>query len=340
MQTNPAIEQSRFRWVDLIRALGVFLIVLAQAKYAGSGAGVVRDFYYALTRAAIPLFFMTSGYLLLSKNEAYSDFFRKRAVKVFIPVFVWSAIYLLWRKESFDAALPEIIKTYLLKIARAPVENHLRFFYELFGLYLFTPILRVYLQKAERKDLYYFCGAWFLLIPVVEALQTFTPVQIGFAYDFLAGYAGYFLFGYLAGTLEVNDNHRHIAWIVFLEGLIVTVAGLNLGAYYEIKHPYFEDYFSLGVVVMACALFVALRGQPVSDSAYRLIAPLSRASFGIYLAHALVMTQLLATPPFSILAEVGANVYAIPLLGLLGFGGAFLLIFILQKIPILKRIVP
>jgi surface polysaccharide O-acyltransferase-like enzyme len=91
---------------------------------------------------------------------------------------------------------------------------------------------------------------------------------------------------------------------------------------------------------MSCALFVALIGQPVSDSAYRFVLPLSRASFGIYLAHVIVMAQFFAVPPFSLLPQIGSNIYMIPLLGLLGFILTFVLIFILQKIPILKKIVP
>jgi len=180
----------------------------------------------------------------------------------------------------------------------------------------------------------------FLLIPVAKLIQDFTPIQIGFTYYFLAGYIGYFLFGYLAGIMKFNDNHKHIAWIVFLVGLLFTTAGMYLSGYYEIKNQYFEDYLSVNVVIMSCAFFAALVGRPVSDSAYRFFFPLSRASFGIYLAHVIVMTQFFSTPPFSILPEIGSNVYMIPVLGLLGFGLTFFLIFILQKIPILKKIVP
>ncbi len=340
MQTNTSIDQSRFRWVDLIRALGAFLVVLAHVKYSGAGPSVIRDLYYALTRAAVPLFFMASGFLLLSKTDTYSDFFRKRAVKVFIPFLIWSLIYLLWNKEGFDASLPAILKSYFVKIVHGPRAEHLWVFYELFGLYLFTPILRVYLQKAERKDLYYFCGAWLLLIPVGQVLRDFTPIQIGFTYYFLGGYIGYFLLGYLLGTMEFNNDHRHIAWIIFLEGLLVTVAGISLSGYYGIRHHYFEDYLSLNVVVMSCALFVALAGQSVADSVYRFISPLSRASFGIYLAYVIVTTQVFAIPPFSILPEIGSAGYMIPVLGLLGFGLSFILVFILKKIPVLKNIVP
>lgn len=340
MQTNISVNQIHFRWVDVIRAVGAFLVVLAHVKYSGAGPGVIGNFYYALTRAAVPLFFMASGYLLLSKNESYFDFFRKRALKVFFPFFIWSVIYLLWKRESFDQSLLTLIKVYLFKIIRGPRENHLWFFYELFGLYLFTPILRVYLQKAARQDLYYFCGIWFLMIPIAKLIQEFTVIQIGFTYYFLAGYIGYFLFGYLAGTMNLTFSHKRIAWIIFFIGLTATTAGMYLNKYYEMKTQYFEDYLSVNVVLMACALFVALIDLRVTDSVYRFVAPISQASFGIYLAHVIVMTHLFSTSPFSILPEIGSNIYMIPILGLLGFGLTFVLIFILKKIPLLKHIVP
>jgi surface polysaccharide O-acyltransferase-like enzyme len=335
-QTNIPVDQSRLRWVDVIRALGAFLVVLAHVQYSGSGPGVVGDFYYALTRVAVPLFFISSGYLLLSKNESLWDFFRKRAVKVFLPFLVWSVIYLVWQGEAFDRSFLEILKIYTLKIVRGPRESHLWFFYELFGLYLFTPILRVYLKSAERKDLLYFFGGWFLLVIIAKLVQEFTPLQIGFTYYFMGGYIGHFLFGRLVERYELTVVHKRIAWVIFFIALFATTAGM----YLDNETQYFEDYFSLNVVIMSCASWVALNGLSVSDVAYRFVAPLSRASFGIYLAHVIVMTEFFSRPPFSILPGIGSNLYMVPVLGLLGFGLSFLLTFVLQKVPILKNIVP
>jgi surface polysaccharide O-acyltransferase-like enzyme len=105
---------------------------------------------------------MVSGYLLLRKEEPYGDFFRKRALKVFVPFLVWSVIYLLWKGEGFNQPFSiKIVVSYILKIVRGPRENHLWFFYALIGLYLFTPILRVFVAKASLCNLYYFCELFY-----------------------------------------------------------------------------------------------------------------------------------------------------------------------------------
>ena len=135
---------STLRWVDLVRVVGAFLVVVAHISYQGSGSVLISSYYFVLSRVAVPLFFMVSGYLLLRKEEPYGDFFRKRALKVFVPFLIWSVIYLLWKREGFDLPFSlKLVASYILKIVRGPRENHLWFFYALIGLYLFTPILRV-----------------------------------------------------------------------------------------------------------------------------------------------------------------------------------------------------
>lgn len=340
MQTNDTTNQPHFRWIDLVRALSAFLVVLAHVEYSGSGSSVVRTFYYALTRVAVPLFFMVSGFLLLSRNEPYLEFFRKRFLKVFIPFIIWSIIYLIWKGELLDQPLITILKSYFVKIIRGPRENHLWFFYQLFGLYLFTPILRVYVEKASIKDLLYFCGIWFVLTPLANLIQEFTPIQIGFEYGFLNGYIGYFVFGYLTSRLNFSRSHKLIALAVFFTHLVLTTAAMYLSRYYEIRSQYFEDYLSFNVVLMSCSLFIALTGLDVSDLIDRITVPLSRASFGIYLVHVIVMFQFFWFPAFLAWSSQGSAIYMIPLLGFVGFGLSFLLVFVLQRTPVLKMVVP
>jgi surface polysaccharide O-acyltransferase-like enzyme len=91
---------------------------------------------------------------------------------------------------------------------------------------------------------------------------------------------------------------------------------------------------------MSWSLFVIFTNFQVPDFACHIIAPLSRASFGIYLIHVIVMVEIFSRSPLSILAMTGSAIYMIPLLGLLGFAISFILIFVMQKIPFLKYIVP
>ncbi|MBI3162636.1 MAG: acyltransferase family protein, partial [Chloroflexi bacterium] len=107
-----------------------------------------------------------------------------------------------------------------------------------------------------------------------------------------------------------------------------------------VKSDYFSGYLSMNIVLMTAFGFVLLREVPVNDRAYQLLAPLSRASFGIYLAHVIVLALLEQSPVVGMWFSAGNSAYMIPLLGLLGFLVSFVLVTILQKIPFLRWITP
>jgi surface polysaccharide O-acyltransferase-like enzyme len=324
------------RWVDLVRVVGAFLVVVAHVSYQGGGSILISSFYFVLSRIAVPLFFMVSGYLLLRKEEPYGDFFRKRALKVLIPFFVWSVIYMLWKREGFDLPFSmKLVASYLLKIVRGPRENHLWFFYALIGLYLFTPILRVFVARASLRDLIYFCGLWFMVVPVFSFLQEFTPIKIGFELYFIAGYSGYFMLGYLLGKFQYTRPQLY--WLAFL--LLIFSVGTTVLAYF-VKSEYFVSYLSMNIVLMTAIAFILLREVQIGDGLNTFLVPLSRASFGIYLVHVIVLAELEKLPIISSWFSVGSSVYMIPLLGLLGFLVSFVIVAVIQKIPLLRWIVP
>jgi surface polysaccharide O-acyltransferase-like enzyme len=327
---------STLRWVDLIRVIGAFLVVMAHITYRGGGSALISSFYFVVSRVAVPLFFMVSGFLLLRKEESYGDFFRKRALKVFVPFLVWSVIYLLWKREGFDLPFSmKIVESYSLKILRGPRENHLWFFYALIGLYLFTPILRVFVARASLRDLYYFCGLWFVVVPVFSFVQEFTPVKIGFELYFIAGYSGYFMLGYLLGKLQFTRVQLYGLAFLFLAFSIGTTVLDHL-----VKSEYFVGYLSMNIVLMTAFAFILLREVQIGDAVNAVLAPLSRASFGIYLIHVIVLAELEKLPLISGWFSAGSAVYMIPLLGLFVFLVSYIVVAIIQKIPVLRWIVP
>jgi surface polysaccharide O-acyltransferase-like enzyme len=327
---------STLRWVDLVRVVGAFLVVVAHVTYHGSGSVFISSYYFILSRVAVPLFFMVSGYLLLRKEEPYGDFFRKRALKVFVPFLVWSVIYLLWKGEGFNQEFSiKIVASYILKIVRGPRENHLWFFYALIGLYLFTPILRVFVAKASLRDLFYFCGLWFLVVPVFSFVQEFTPIRIGFELYFIAGYSGYFMLGYLLGKFQYTRLQLYGLAFLFL---IFSVGTTLLDT--RLESEYFTSYLSVNIVLMTAFAFILLREVQISDSVNNFLVPLSRASFGIYLAHVIVLAELEKLPFVSGWLSIGSSEYMIPLIGLLVFLISFVLVAVIQKIPVLRWIVP
>ena len=74
----------RLVWIDLLKIISIFFVVLLHTSAFGVYQGVaangwwVANFYDSLARISVPLFVMASGALLLEKQESYRVFFSKR----------------------------------------------------------------------------------------------------------------------------------------------------------------------------------------------------------------------------------------------------------------------
>ena len=60
---------STYRWVDLARVIGAFLVVMAHVSYNGGGSGLISAYYFVISRVAVPLFFMVSDLFALEKRR-------------------------------------------------------------------------------------------------------------------------------------------------------------------------------------------------------------------------------------------------------------------------------
>ena len=330
-----------FRWVDLIRVIGSFLVVMAHLHYTAAEGTYIYHFYYALSRIAVPLFFLVSGFLLLSKQEPIGDFFKKRAWKIFFPFIIWSLIYMALA-GVFSESMPwlELLQRTVMSVIRSPRADHLWFLYALMGLYLATPVLRLFVANAKDSDLLYFIAVWIIAVPVTDFFADYTRLRVGIEWKMFTGYIGYFVLGYYLGRREYTRLQLGLIAAACIFSLGFTWAGIHVAKHTDPYVDYFETYLSLNVIVMAATGFVLLSRVPVSDAWQRFIAPQSRASFGIYLIHILVLGRMMVVSPFKELYQNAAAIWVMPLLTLVAYAVSFALTFLLQKIPFVRSIVP
>lgn len=344
-------EQSgsaRLLWVDIIRAGGAFLVVLAHvvlySSLKGAGPLWAQSLYYTATRVAVPLFFMVSGYLLLGKQEGLAIFFRKRALRVFIPFLLWSFIYLAWNGGfAGSRSVVEAFLTGLLRILRGPRASHLWFFYVLIGLYLLTPTLRLFARQAKDCDLLYFCAMWLLLDPGLSLIQHLTDVRVGFELQFFTGYIGYFVLGHYLGRIRRSRPLLVGAFVVMATAFAFVFLTVYFGQQQPNYDQFYEGYLSLAVVLMTAAAFIAIRGigNIVSGRALSWISVLSGASLGIYLLHVMVLDAMATyLGPFVPTLQTGSSIWAMPAVAILGFLICFAVVAALKKLPILRYAVP
>jgi surface polysaccharide O-acyltransferase-like enzyme len=343
---NSNDSAPRVLWADFVRNIGILLVILGHV----SGAVVQRwadvsradwmagNVYNVIARACVPLLFLVSGALLLPRQESIRDFYRKRFQKVIFPFLFWSVLYLLWKGGGFAGySLLDAIRTILLAIVTRPAEYHLWFMYELFAIYLLTPVLRVLVNSKKEEILWYFIAIWFIFGPFLRALQYFVRSDFIFDLGYLTGYIGYFMLGYLLARIPLK---RWMIWasaVVYLASAVFT--GYITLYYTQIAGKlvdYFQYLLGLNIVLLSVAAYILLKaaGEAIFARPRPRLAKwavgLTSASFGMYLVHVFIING----SPVD-----GPAIYMIPVTTLAVFVISWIIIAILQKIPILRSLV-
>lgn len=329
------MEKQREIWIDWLRVIACFLVMMTHSNepfYLGGEGSLILTradavwvaILNVLPRAAVALFVVASSYLQFPLHYSTGEFFRRRAVRVLIPFFIWTVVYaLVWGEPVQN------FKDLLLNFNYAA--GHLWFVYMLIGLYLIMPILSPWAEKVGKKELQAFLGIWLFttIIPLIRqwvggaAPVIYGPSGIPNAakyplwgeaswntygvFYYLSGFVGYMLLGLyfrrFVGELSWKKTFS-VAIPVFLGGFAICSLGflsrvwadcngifpiegpVGLAALWE--GPWLND--TLGIALMTIAWILVLRKIKGEGCFYKkILLPVSKASYGMYLCHMLLL---------------------------------------------------
>lgn len=343
MRSTPPSPQAlrHLDWVDGTRSLAALAVValhvaagaVTDRELLGSPEWWVANLVDSATRWCVPVFVMLSGALLLhpgSENESWSTFYRRRFVRILVPLFFWSIFYLGYEIHGMHSRGESLKWGYLIKqTAIGSPYFHLWYLFMLPGLYLLTPFLRQFLACIERKALIILCAGLLLLAMLDKLFAQAQSAPPPFAAALFVPYLGYFLAGHLLDTASHNTRWP---WPVLLGSIALTAIGCGWFAEREQLQigTYFYDYFSLTTIPMGLAAFALCRRL----SACRLATWFAPLSFGIYLIHPLLLDLLWQ---HDIQPTTLHPALAIPLLTVFAFGCSALLSGLLLRLPGLRR---
>ena len=353
MSTSTGLKSS-ILWIDLIRTLAIFLVVMVHVSgqltnawgEIPEGQWIVGDIYGGMARICVPLFFMISGYLLLPRSEPLGIFYSKRMPRILIPLVVWSLIYLGWYCNGHASACTASFAWDLL--LRQGTYYHLWFLYSLLSIYLVLPVLRLMIRPdTDKRILWYLIGLWLIFQPILTIAHRFWDFSIKLSAPLATGFVCFFVLGYLLGEMTLSRVRIIFSTIVWLISTLVTILGTYLLTRSSGQFDgFFYDFVSLNVIFASGAAFLLLRW--ISET--RLFTPpnthtwmrnLAGSAFGIYLVHVLVIEELRYHIPFlQISSLMGNAVWSVPFVSLVVFLLSFLIVRLLQKVPILRYIVP
>jgi len=305
----------------------------------------VANIYDSFVRPCVPLFFMSSGFLLLRKSEPISEFFAKRINRVLWPLIFWSVIYVLWKVYYQGSKYADFGN--FGKFIVTPVSYHLWYLYAIIGCYLFLPLLRVIVLSGSDSILWYYCAIWFLSMVASPLVDKYLGVKWQFDFSYVSGYVGYFVLGYLLGKRKYRALHAvfSAASMLICFSIIACVTYRLTTNNNRIFVGDFYSYLSPLVVVASASWFVCVKylsemhGFKLGGYINRFVVSVSACSFGIYLIH-VIFVDLCGGALNSLLPTISDSTYTnIPALSVFVFVTSYLAILLLGRIKFMRRAV-
>lgn len=343
---------SRNIGLDFVRLIAALMVVSvhssAEYLYHTDNGWMVVNLIDSFSRACVPLFFMVSGAVLLTKNDNASKTF-DRIVKFLIPLAIWSAVYLLWFRKTgilwgytWQTSVPRLFSLSALRhFLLGPVVFHFWFLYTLLGLYIFLPVLQSFYAKSDTMQKYIYLAAWFIgssLLPTI--IKTTETRWLGVDLSYFPLYAGYMLAGAVLLTATENRNLFLTCLIMYIASSGLTALLTSIYSNNADKTELFYTYESTTVVIAALSAFIFLcyLGYRLPPSIQSVIQNASiRLSFGIYIIHAMVLRY---TIDFFDLSELKHPYFELPLIIILVFIFSGVITFAVRLLPYGSKLFP
>lgn len=305
--------------------------------------------FYILGKTGSPLFTMVSGFLLLNptKDQPIPVFFRKRFVKVLIPFLAWAVVYLAWRVFFHGETLTPY--GILTAVFQGPVYYHLWFIQMILGLYLATPILRVYTRYATRENLTYFLGIWFVAVAVLPLIQRFTGIEVNIDIVVTTDFVGFFILGHY--LRDVVISRKQVLPILLIIGGMYLFTQYATHALTVAQGGTFDNALlqnqGFNIIIITVCAYLFLKSLDYQLIYARLplvgwaITLISSCSLGIYFIHVLVI-ELLQSGRLGFRLD-GTTIHpfiGIPLTTLVALIASIAIVRLLKKAPLIRHFVP
>lgn len=288
--------QKRCEYIDALRALACFLVVLTHSALSSvTGTdGLWKYMISFICSPATQVFFAISGALLIKPNIQTGSFLKKRFRRLLPPVVFWSVltmiVYTILGKNSWIEMLWRIVL-----IPFQPVIGIYWFIYVIIGLYFLTPILSTFVVKSSKRMIEFYLFLWSisLLLPYLNLLGipywSFYISQGSYYHilTYFGGYAGFFLLGYYLRTYPIAIGNNKRFWSMII-GLV-----LCIGMTFYIKlldiETKMDYYLNIGQLFYTAFLFILFQNLPEKVLHCQIWKTISIYSFGIYLMHPIIV---------------------------------------------------
>ncbi|MGE5042229.1 MAG: acyltransferase [Candidatus Levyibacteriota bacterium] len=287
--------KQRLFGADVIRILAIYFVIVVHSTILPtqiSPSSIINLVFFAVAKTCVPLFFMLSGGLLLTKEEPDSVFFKKRFTRLFFPWLFWTIIFLLLIIDFHSFSSAQFIASF---------KRSLRVFWFIpiiSVLYIATPALRSFLKSTAKTHIFTLLTIWFLLcsfLPYMRNTLAF-PLSNNSVLWQTVSFSGFFVLGYLVVSKKIPLTIAH-ALLLSAIGLLWTIIGTFSNSSTTNLNIFYFDYFSPSLVSLSLGLFsllwlwIPMIEGGSSEKIKKYAGNFSTATLGVYLLHTLMLQR-------------------------------------------------
>ncbi len=337
------MTKDRIVYLDYMRVLAtlgvIFIHVSANNWYGniGSADWISYTIYEGIMRFSVPLFFMISGVLFLHEGKEINvkRLYLHNILRLLVFLVFWAMVYQIYNLYPENGW--HSIGQAVINILNGDTQIHLWYIYSIIGIYIMTPVIKVFTDHATKKQLEYFLVLFFVF-GCVLSLWNKPAILAKFRMVEMCGYVGYFILGAYLSRYNLQKKTRRVLYLLGLGSAVFTVAmtcvaSIRAGSGVET----YWTYLTPNVFFMSVAVFVFLFQIKWEENwFYRIIASVSDCSLGIYGVHMLFIFFLWRK---GINTLILPGIISVPLIVFIVFILSYCTVRLMKLIPILRRVV-
>lgn len=287
--------------IDIIKIVAIFGVVFNHTGNYGFTLYTISTdspFYWLylflsiICKAAVPLFFMCSGALLVGKEETLKKLFVHRVARfLFVLLVVPLLVYLfLIRRDisSFD------IGYYFRTLYSREIVGAHWFLYSYMSALLLLPFIRPIAKSMDGSKIIYLFSLNIMfagIIPTVLDLCGLPPINTNFSLPFATAWnLFYMVIGYCADyKIDISRiSKKHIVYGVILSLCAIAMTMIAINIKFGIAGKYTGPQIHNSLIAIPTVSFYIsvkyiLNRRPLSEKAASVIRYLSGLTFGVYL---------------------------------------------------------
>ncbi len=291
--------KKRVEYMDLLRFIAIISVITIHIN------AVLRDYYIhvnkiyyfiytffdSITRTAVPLFFIFTGYFLLSstKKENYLSFIKRKMPKLIDSFIFFSIIYYLINSisQGFNTSIIDFIR----KFSIGDISYHFWYMYAIIIIYLFIPFEKELVKNLDKKQLLSLITVIFILGNVLDTLNfILAKYNYSFLNAFILNYViicnNYLFIGYYLKEYEIK--HKKIIYVLAILSIILMPTLDILLTKNGIRNDTLLGITSIFPIFPTLAIFTLVKDRNIKLNK-KIITKCAELSLYIYLIHVLVM---------------------------------------------------